>query len=395
MSAGVGTVSSPVGRRMPSCVEKTPKARSWIFETTKSRPRLLSRRVLASGLRKSVRKSPIALLSGLLASSLPSSGSLRPKIWPWRASWRVWRNMSSPSTTIEGSASRAKMLGRLGLKLLQSGVAVTRNVKASAGLEKSLLPSMPILTPSTFWPLIPAPLKTGSLIGSWKLSVPTKSGSRTQASGEGLTGQVAGGPVAVPARLIELSPMKSRMLPRSEVTPSPPNPTNTRRPLLCGSSRLRSRLAPMLALPSLTYRPKGPIRATKVRFDTEAKASTWRLVPVGPVLTKKARFPLRLPSSISSWATSRFASATWKVIVKVCGLPAVTTPELDATRTFPAPMLGSASSAAWMAAARAVESAFQAMSEVVWFVLFAAAGGVALVPLLEPSSVKVVPGAAK
>src|SRR5262249_32036234 len=70
---------------------------------------------------------------------------------------------------------------RSGLKLLQSGFGLTLNVKASAGSLKSFVPSIPTLIPRTFSPGLPAPLKIGSLIGSWKLSVPTRSGRRGQA----------------------------------------------------------------------------------------------------------------------------------------------------------------------------------------------------------------------
>src|SRR6266851_1146841 len=132
----------------------------------------------------SVRRSPIALLSGLFLSRSPSSGSLMPKTWPCSAPSSVWRKKSSPSTTVEGSASSAKMLGRFGLKLLQSGDRLTLNEKADAGSSKSLEPSSPTFRAMTFSPGWPCPLKIGSLIGSWKLDVPTYSGRIAQTSDE-------------------------------------------------------------------------------------------------------------------------------------------------------------------------------------------------------------------
>ncbi len=94
------------------------------------------------------------------------------------------------------------MLGRLGLKLLQSGWCETRKLNASPGLLKMLAPTMPILTPSTFPPAKPMPLKTGSLIGSWKLVVPMKIGSEARANG-GASG-VPAPPLPSSVKLAEL-----------------------------------------------------------------------------------------------------------------------------------------------------------------------------------------------
>ena len=163
-------------------MQKTLYAIFWISKTIASRPRLFSRRNRASGARNPLRKSPIAFETGLFASSFPSSGSSTPKTRPLSASCSVPRKRSRPSTTVAGSARSAKTLGMSGLKLSQSGFFVTANENASPGLEKSTDGSIPTLMPRTFPPASPWPLKTVELIGSWKLCVPTKSGSSAQAS---------------------------------------------------------------------------------------------------------------------------------------------------------------------------------------------------------------------
>ncbi len=133
--------------------------------------------------------------------------------------------------------------------------------------------------------------RIGSLIGIWKLAVPTKSGRSACAmlKVESQSPSPCGLTQTLPA------PTKSPIEPRSLEMSEAPSPSAIRLKCpacspVCGPSRKCRRIVPpRLALPSLMKRPNGPRRALKLRLLPAALAVRSRCVSWSPdpVLRKK------------------------------------------------------------------------------------------------------------